>query len=436
VVNRGIARLAEMLNPAGGFIAACRMIVAVVTFFRDNARRLIGLFNTILDAAADVARGKTDGIAERIESFLAGALRMTISFLATYLRLGNLGEKIRPILDRVRKPVDRVLDRIFDVAAKAVGWVKGAYGRGTAAVKRTIERWLISRPFRAAGLAHTVTLNEPEPARFRVEVASTPRSGSATAALTRQAASRALVDINEVSAAVVAIPQRSRRIEEMARQAKLRTGRVPAHIIRALDDLASVIAACWDKLGFDGEHVDRVRRRRGEAGALGEVGAHKSEQGKRTDESIRGRRLRRLMKLESEHVVPWSWIGEIFDKLYGVGNLPGQKASNVYGQMTTVMIYKAAASKKTNKALRNHDMQVLLFLRRIPRAAARTVLRDQLPDLIRSRMAIIRNETVAYTDRVNRQYGIQLPDAPDEATIRRAMSAQLAEIFSAVHELP
>jgi hypothetical protein len=129
VVHRGIAQLAQMLNPAGGFIAACRMIVAVVTFFRDNARRLAGLFMTILDAAADVARGKTDGIAERIESFLAGALRMTISFLATYLRLGDIGEKVRPILERIRKPVDRVIDGIFTAGLKAAGpLIRGVKG--------------------------------------------------------------------------------------------------------------------------------------------------------------------------------------------------------------------------------------------------------------------------------------------------------------------
>ena len=99
------------------------------------------------------------------------------------------------------------------------------------------------------------------------------------------------------------------------------------------------------------------------------------------------------------------------------------------------MTYEGAAAGKTRTARNNSDMEVLAFLRGIPPRDARVALRDHLPTLIQHRLQIIRNETTAYIERVAREHGITLPDQPDAATITRAVSAQLAEIFSAAREV-
>ena len=437
VITAGITWLISLLNPAAAFIKACKMIYDAVMWFVDNAARLKEFVDSILDSVESIASGGVGAVAGYIEKTLAQAVPMVISGLASLLGLGGIADKIKSILETVQKPVMKVVDQLIGTAVK---YGKSLMKKGGRKKKKDVGEAsgavpvVLRKPFRAGGKAHTITLTSTAGGGSEIVIASTPTSPSGVVALTQQAERRALVDVNQVSADTAAIMSRSARLTEMARQAKLRAGRQDPGVRTALDGLAAVIAACWERIGFDGEHVDRVRRRKDEAGQVGDVGAHKGEQGVRGQASPAGLPAG-LTDLESEHVLPWSWIDVVFSRMFSAGSLPGQAQSRVYPKMTTVMTYKAGASGKTNRALQNSDMALWRFLQRIPARDARRVLRDQLPELVRSRMQIILDETEKFVEKVHRDHGVTLAKRPDAATIRQALAAQLAEVFSAVREL-
>jgi phage-related protein len=157
VVKSGITFLISLLNPAAAFIKACKMIYDVVMFFVEKGSEIKEFVDTVIDAAGDVARGGTGGIAEKIEGVLAKLLPLAISFLANILGLGGVGEKVHSIIDKVRKPIHKAMDKVIDVVVKTTApiWkpakklfekgkklygkakdkVVGAYEKGKAKVK-------------------------------------------------------------------------------------------------------------------------------------------------------------------------------------------------------------------------------------------------------------------------------------------------------------
>lgn len=456
IVKAGITWLISLLNPAAAFIKACKMIYDVVMFFVEKAEQIKEFVDSILDSVEAIAGGGVGAVAGYIEKTLAKTLPVVLGFLASLLGLGGISEKIKSILHTIQKPVMSVVDKLVggavrygkklmksaqNLGKKVLGkvkagktWVKGKAQQGSDWAKDKYKAWNAAKPFSAAGHSHKALLKETTKGNFEILIASNEKPVAASVGLTRVAARRALVDIDQVTAATADILDRSARIRAMAREARLRSGRFPPAVVAALADLSTIVAAVWKKIGFDGERTDRIKHNKGEAGELGEVGAHKGEQGLRTDPAKAGR-LREVSSLESEHVVPWSWVDAIFSKLYAVGSLPKQSGSKVYPKMTTVMQYAGAAKGKTSQAKDNSDMAVLNFLKSIPPAEAKRVLRDHLPQMIQHRMQIIRNQTVLWVAKVKREDNIILPDSPDQAAIRRAMSAQLVEIFSAAREL-
>jgi phage-related protein len=150
VVKSGITFLISLLNPAAAFIKACKMIYDVVMFFVEKGSEIKEFVDTVIDAAADVARGGTGGIAEKIEGVLARLLPLAISFLANILGLGGVGEKVHSIIDKVRKPIHKAMDKVVDVVVKMTAPIwkpakklfekgKNLYGKAKDKVVKTYE---------------------------------------------------------------------------------------------------------------------------------------------------------------------------------------------------------------------------------------------------------------------------------------------------------
>ena len=115
VVKAGITWLVSMLNPAAAFIKACKMIYDVVMFFVERGSQIKEFVETVIDAAGDIARGGVGGVPEKIEGVLAKLLPLAISFLANLLGLGGVGDKIRSIIEKVRNPIKRAMDKVIGV---------------------------------------------------------------------------------------------------------------------------------------------------------------------------------------------------------------------------------------------------------------------------------------------------------------------------------
>ena len=134
VITAGVTWLISLLNPAAAFVKACKLIYDVVMFFVSNGERIMAFVNTVLDSVADIVRGNVGGVVAKIENVLGQMVPLLISFLASVLGLGNIGAKIREIVDGLQRPVTRAVDWIIGQGLKLAGpLIRGVKGIGAKA---------------------------------------------------------------------------------------------------------------------------------------------------------------------------------------------------------------------------------------------------------------------------------------------------------------
>jgi hypothetical protein len=166
VIKAGVVWLIAFLNPAAAFIKACKMIVDVITFLIERGSEIMSFVSSILDSVGAIAKGAIGIVAEKVESSLAKALPLAISFLASLLGLGGISEKIHQVIDKVRGPINKAVDFVVMGAVKGArklfGKVRGTYEKGKKWVKGKVQGakdWASGIKDRATGKKK----DEPEP---------------------------------------------------------------------------------------------------------------------------------------------------------------------------------------------------------------------------------------------------------------------------------
>jgi hypothetical protein len=112
IVQSAITTLVTSLNPVGGFIRSVIAIYDTVMFFVERLRQIARVVAAVIDSLAAIASGNIGTAASRVEQTMAGMLTLVISFLARIARLGNVSEAVINIINRIRAPIDRALDRV------------------------------------------------------------------------------------------------------------------------------------------------------------------------------------------------------------------------------------------------------------------------------------------------------------------------------------
>ena len=124
IVTAAITRLVSSLNPAGAFIQAIIAIYNTVMFFIERMRQIAQVAASVIDSIAAIASGAIGAAANRVEQSMAGLLTLVISFLARLVGLGRVSDAVTNIINRIRAPIDRALDRVVDwivAAARRLG---------------------------------------------------------------------------------------------------------------------------------------------------------------------------------------------------------------------------------------------------------------------------------------------------------------------------
>ena len=132
VVVAGIKWVIGLLNPASAFVKACMAIYDIVMWLINHAGEIVALVNAVIDNLAAIVAGNIGAAANLVEQALARAIPIAIGFLASLLGLGDLGAKIKKILEEVRQPVFTAVDWVL---TKVVKPVIGAIGKGVQWVK-------------------------------------------------------------------------------------------------------------------------------------------------------------------------------------------------------------------------------------------------------------------------------------------------------------
>lgn len=161
IITAGITWLIGLLNPAAAFIKACKLIYDVVMFFVNNGSRILKFVNTVIDSVADIVKGNVGGVVNKINDVLGQMVPIIIGFLASVIGLGGIGQKIREIVEKLQKPVNKALDFVIKTGLKLAGpiirGIKGISGKvkakvaaGKAWVKGKVEKgkqWVKSKVY-------------------------------------------------------------------------------------------------------------------------------------------------------------------------------------------------------------------------------------------------------------------------------------------------
>jgi hypothetical protein len=128
IVKQAVIRLVTMLNPAGAIVQAILAIFNTIMFFMNNWDQVTAFVSSIFDSVSSIASGAIGAASKFVEKSMAMAIPLILDFMAQMLNLGGIADRIQKIIERVRKPIDQILDKIIAWISKKV---KKLFGKDT-----------------------------------------------------------------------------------------------------------------------------------------------------------------------------------------------------------------------------------------------------------------------------------------------------------------
>lgn len=116
IVKKAIPKLIGMFIPGAGFIPAIISIYDTIMVFVEKISKIIQVVTAFIDSIVQIAGGNITAAAKKVESVLANLLSLAISFLAGFLGLGKVTDKIMAVVQKVRAKVDAAI-------GAAVNWI-------------------------------------------------------------------------------------------------------------------------------------------------------------------------------------------------------------------------------------------------------------------------------------------------------------------------
>jgi hypothetical protein len=126
VVQKAIPKLIAMFIPGAGFISAIISIYDTVMVFVNKISKIIQVVTAFINSIVAIAQGNIGAAASKVESILGGMLSLAISFLAGFVGLGKVTDKIMEVVNRVRGTVDKALDTAINFV---IGKAKALFAR-------------------------------------------------------------------------------------------------------------------------------------------------------------------------------------------------------------------------------------------------------------------------------------------------------------------
>ncbi|MFC4496785.1 hypothetical protein ACFPA8_21875 [Streptomyces ovatisporus] len=119
VIIAGITWIVSLLNPASAFVRAVKAIIDIVMFVVNQGAQIVEFVNAVLDAVIEIANGGAAGVPKMVEAALAASIPLLIGLLASLLGIGGLANKVKQVIQKASKPVNRAIDKIVDKIVKA-----------------------------------------------------------------------------------------------------------------------------------------------------------------------------------------------------------------------------------------------------------------------------------------------------------------------------
>jgi hypothetical protein len=165
IIGKAIPKLIAMFIPGAGFISAILSIYDTVMVFVEKLSKIAAAVAAFVDSIIAIAAGQVDAAANKVERTLAGLLSLAISFLAGFIGLGNVAEKVMTVVRKVWDTIDKALDTAIGfVLGKAKAFLAKLFAKGDAKVASPGKAGASGPidPMKAsvdlAGEAHEITL--------------------------------------------------------------------------------------------------------------------------------------------------------------------------------------------------------------------------------------------------------------------------------------
>ncbi len=137
IIQKAVLKILSMLNPVGALYQAAMAIYNTIMFFVNRWNQIKSLVTAIVNSVAPIVYGKIKGAAKWIEKVMARGLTVIISFLARLIGLGGISDKVREVIQKVRKPIDTAVDKVITWIIKKG---KALLGKGKAALKKGAKK--------------------------------------------------------------------------------------------------------------------------------------------------------------------------------------------------------------------------------------------------------------------------------------------------------
>lgn len=172
VITRGIPKLIAMFIPGAGFIGAIISIYDTIMVIVNQVAKIIAVVKVFVDSIVAIANGNISGAISKVESVLATGLSLAINFFAAFAGLGKIAKKINGIIQKIRAPVDKAMDKL-------IAWIKKMAGKFLDGLKKKIKAlfqwWKNKKRFSAEGESHELSFKGSE-SNAVLMVASNPQA--------------------------------------------------------------------------------------------------------------------------------------------------------------------------------------------------------------------------------------------------------------------
>ena len=113
IITAAVTKIVSLFNPASAIVQAVITIYNVVTWFIQRIEQILSLVTAVTNSIANIASGKLDQAANYVEKTMARTLPVIISFLASFMGLGGIADRIKGIIKGIQERVDKAIDKVI-----------------------------------------------------------------------------------------------------------------------------------------------------------------------------------------------------------------------------------------------------------------------------------------------------------------------------------
>lgn len=118
LITQATVRIIGLFNPVGAIAQAIEAIYKVLKWIFQNAARIFSLVETVVNGMADIIAGNIAGMTVAVEQALKRLLVPVIDFIAEFMSMGDLPERVADAVKGLQTWVEGILDRV-------IGWLAG-----------------------------------------------------------------------------------------------------------------------------------------------------------------------------------------------------------------------------------------------------------------------------------------------------------------------